>query len=74
MCIDLFNSYMCNIFGDKIMEEVINRLSEKIKELKEKGTSDIQEENHSISPKAFLYYLEEIMGKYDPKQECPYDI
>lgn len=55
-------------------QEIVERLNKKIIELETKGTSDIQEENHRLSPRAFLYYLKEIKGKYEPKQECPFDI
>jgi len=55
-------------------DKIIQRLLEKIKELETKGTSDIQEQNHRFSPRAFLWYLKQIRGDYEPKQECPFGI
>ena len=54
-------------------DKVIERLLEKIEELETKGTSDIQEQNHRLTPRAFLWYLQQIRGDYLPKQECPFD-
>jgi hypothetical protein len=53
---------------------VVTRLLEKIHDMKTKETSDVQEENHGISPRTMLFYLKQIRGDFQPKQECPFDI